>query len=572
MKRISALFLFIVLLTGVFCGCTASHGGDINSSVKAENKVKPERFTLADFTDKTIINAEFHGNTLVLLTQSTPDDEETENENYKPIYNLILCDVEKMKLIVDNTLDINVLDYTMFLTNDNVIAYSYDENQTASFFDFTGKLIKHGNYKPIDIYEQKTKASSLITNDFIIYEDYSYLSTENYTAVIFNPTPETAYIYKSDTHTDILTGFNTSVAEWSGGEIYIKDLAAKKQLCSVKTNSETDSKQISIGVSAMNENYLFYSVVKQSANSETVLETPYLVRYFEDSSAKSINVTALNEDDFAQSDKDIIKSACVNYQINICFPKNTEEIPCYGYKIKNDLQTVCKNLALRQLCDYFALFPSGFFNELKTKYNTVIDLYPASEITSLSDSSAAVDGLTSNMSASRGDYNVSSVVLITNSMSCKSNLAHELTHVSEQAFFNEANQASWESSWETSWEKLNPDGFEYDNTYDLYFSNSEESTLDYTYQFDGDVNDAYFYDRYAKTFDIEDRARTFEKLFTACDEYDSGDWLKSPHLMKKAELICKMMRDSFNLVNSADSVYWENNLKNIKDRLQSTSD
>ena len=563
MKKLSPLLLSLLLLLLSLCGCTAPSGQTTASGqATTEPTVKAEPFELIDISDRYTETALFHGNTLIMLMSRIFSEEEYEqNEELKPDYSLIICDIEKMRLIADNPLDTADFDYAQMQFSGDKIAVYDEENNQAKFYDFSGSFIEQTEYKPIDIYNEKPKNSKLITTDFAIFDNYSLLTTENYTAAVFDKNPDTAYIYKSVSERQIIGGYNTSLAQVTGNGIQIDDLAAKKQTCILSEKIDRDN----IRTTAMNGNYLFYTVAKTENDGALISETPYIMRYYANQKVKSIDVSALTADEFEQSDSDLIKSAQQNYNISIKFPKDTSEIPIYDYEFENDHQTVAKNLALRELCEYLSLFPSGFFSELETKYNTIIDLYPVSEISN--DGDNPIDGVTSNLSTELNSCGVSSVAITVSPVLMKQTLAHELTHVFELTFneyFNSIND--WDK-----WTKLNPDGFEYDNTYDYYFSDSDESTIDYTYQYDGDPNDAYFYDRYAKTFEIEDRARIFENLFTASDSETSAEWLRSPHLMKKAELICDMLHTGFKSVSSADSVYWEQNLQSAKTKIQTTS-
>lgn len=560
MKKLSAFILSLLLLLSL-CGCNITQSAQPTTETAAK-AAAPEPLDIIDIGGRYTDTAIFHGNTLILLmSRIFTDDEYEQNIELKPEYSLIICDVANMRLISDNPLDTNDFDYAQMQFSGDKIAVYDEEKSRANFYDLSGKFIEQTYYTPSDPYVEKPKSSKLLTADFAIFDDYSYQTTENYTAVVFNKSPDTAYIYKSVSERQIIGGYNTSIAIVTNSGIQIDDLAAKKQIRNLSTKIERDS----IRTSAMNGDYLFYTVAETKNDGTLISEAPYIMRYYADDNANSIDVTALTADEFEQSDSDLIKSAQEKYNISIKFPKDTSKIPIYDYEFENNHQTVAKNLAIRELCGYLSLFPTGFFSELETKYNTLVDIYPVAAITSENDYS--VDGVTSNFSAERDDMSVSSIAINISPVLMKQTLAHELTHVFELIFseyFDSIND--WEK-----WTKLNPDGFEYDNTYDYYFGDSEESTLDYIYMFDGDVNDAYFYDRYSKTLDTEDRARIFENLFVAGGEYSVDDWLRSPHLMKKAELICEMLRNGFESVSTAKSVYWEENLNAAKSKMQDSA-
>lgn len=561
MKKLSALLLALLLLLSILCGCTANPT-EQPSTEPTSPTVKTEPIKFIDISGRYTQTALFHGNTLIMLMCRIFSEKEYEqNIELKPDYSLIICEIENNKLIADNPIDTADFDYAQMQFSGDKIAVYDEEKSQAKFYDFSGNFIEQTDYVPIDIYDDKPKNSKLITSDFVIFDNYSFLTSDNYTAAVFDKNPDAAYIFKSDSERQIIGGYNTSLAQVTGSGIQIDDFAAKKRTCILSEKIDRDN----IRTTAMNGNYLFYTVAKTENDGALISETPYIMQYYANQKVKSIDVTALTADEFEQSDSDLIKSAQQKYNISIKFPKDTSEIPIYDYEFENNHQTVGKNLALRELCEYLSLFPSGFFSELETKYNTLIDLYPVSKISSVGDN--PIDGVTSNISTERNSRGVSSIAMTVSSVLMKQTLAHELTHVLEPVFEQcFTDNGDWDM-----WTKLNPDGFEYDGTYDEYFNNTDKSTLDYTYQYDGDPNDAYFFDRYSKTFENEDRARIFENLFIACDSETSADWLRSPHLMKKAELICDMLHTGFESVSGADSVYWEQNLKSAKFKIQDTT-
>ncbi|MGN0113887.1 MAG: hypothetical protein ACI396_01015 [Acutalibacteraceae bacterium] len=564
MKKLSTLALSILLLLSALCGCTAAPNGQTQASSQPTTAptVKAEPIEFIDISGRHTDTALFHGNTLVLLlSRIFTDDEYEQNIELKPDYSLIICDIENKKLISDNPLDTADFDYAQMQFSGDKIAVYDEEKGQAKFYDLSGKFIEQTDYTPTDPYNEKPKSSKLITNDFAIFDNYSFLTSDNYTAVVFDKSPDTAYIYKSDSERQIIGGYNTSLAQATSSGIQIDDLAAKKQTCILSEKFGSDS----IRTAAMNGDYLFFTDAKYANDDSLISEKPYIMRYYANQKVKSIDITALTADDFEQSDTDLIKSAQEKYNISIKLPKKTSEIPIDDYKFEIKQQTVSKNLAIRELCGYMSKFPSGFFSELKTKYDILIDLYPVTKISDSNDN--PIDGVTAGVTAARGDCTVTSIAMTVSSGLMKQTFAHELTHVLEPVFENYFTE---KDDW-YMWTKLNPDGFDYDYTYDYYFDNTDESTIEYTYQYDGDVNDAYFYDRYAKTFEREDRARIFENLFIACDSETSADWLRSPHLMKKAELICKIIRESFTSVSGSDSVYWEQNLKSAKVKAQETT-
>ena len=72
---------------------------------------------------------------------------------------------------------------------------------------------------------------------------------------------------------------------------------------------------------------------------------------------------------------------------------------------------------------------------------------------------------------------------------------------------------------------------------------------------------AWFIDAYSRTFPLEDRARIFETLFLAGE--DAPDLLSSPHLLRKAQYLCAILRERYESLRDAPPLYWERHITPI---------
>lgn len=68
----------------------------------------------------------------------------------------------------------------------------------------------------------------------------------------------------------------------------------------------------------------------------------------------------------------------------------------------------------------------------------------------------------------------------------------------------------------------------------------------------------WYIDSYSRSYPLEDRARIFEKLFTAGDGLPPA--FQSPHLMAKAKYLCALIRVAFPELSSGPAPIWEKHI------------
>ena len=85
--------------------------------------------------------------------------------------------------------------------------------------------------------------------------------------------------------------------------------------------------------------------------------------------------------------------------------------------------------------------------------------------------------------------------------------------------------------------------------------------LTYVRTWSGFVYAAFVIDAYSRTFPLEDRARIFETLFLAGE--DAPDLLSSPHLLRKAQYLCAILRERYESLRDAPPLYWERHITPI---------
>ena len=128
----------------------------------------------------------------------------------------------------------------------------------------------------------------------------------------------------------------------------------------------------------------------------------------------------------------------------------------------------------------------------------------------------------------------------------RSTIAHELMHAIDRYL-----SAVTDYNTYPDWGKYLPKKFKYNNSYVDSYGNDYSDTK---YTMWG-TSDTYFIDSYSKTFDLEDRARLFENMFTA-DEYST--FLDYPHILDRMGYLASVIRANFTSVSGSDEIpIWE---------------
>ena len=180
--------------------------------------------------------------------------------------------------------------------------------------------------------------------------------------------------------------------------------------------------------------------------------------------------------------------------------------------------------ALDELEYYFLVFNQEFFSRFSTHGMDGLNIYFASSISSGnhgSSESAEIVGLYLNKD---NKYNI--VICINSNEDILNIIFHETFHAIE-AYLRVFNVTF------SRWNSLNPSGFTYTN---VYYTNMTFSDV---YGYNNNANEIYFVDNYARSSEMEDRARTFEQvgLGTNLTNY--------PHLNAKVNYLKQVLLTNF---------------------------
>ncbi len=199
--------------------------------------------------------------------------------------------------------------------------------------------------------------------------------------------------------------------------------------------------------------------------------------------------------------------------------------PCYDY---NEVYA-----SLICLDEYFSYYPNGFFRQLCYNQMETVEIYLAG--TSYID----ILGYTYV-----SDFDTSRVMCYDVRAVCEDCLTvtHEISHCTDQAVAYKARFNSSIDFSEAKWNSFNPEGFEYDGTYDS----------DWGY---GDYERDYFISNYSTTYSTEDRAELMSYSIYA---YTLGMKLNLPNpIYNKMVYYYTAIRQAFNTNGWPSATSWE---------------
>ena len=177
--------------------------------------------------------------------------------------------------------------------------------------------------------------------------------------------------------------------------------------------------------------------------------------------------------------------------------------------------------ALESIEKVLKKFNSEFFDEFRKDNHKGLILYLSGKLTPNDN----VDTAPNPAGYTLSENNEFEIVMDISQSVIDTTLCHELMHATEFRMKNSL----------VEWNNYNPQGYLYGLSY--------RSTPDDKYTIvEESKNNVYFVDEYAKTFDMEDRARVFENV---CGKDNDSLVLKYPHLYEKAKYLKEKMIEEF---------------------------
>ncbi len=330
--------------------------------------------------------------------------------------------------------------------------------------------------------------------------------------------------------------------------LYLYSLSRGRLIATADFEYDLDLFQSSIReIFVVDSEHILFEVIDD--NKSRIVLWRYSDSPAEDTRSDMLLVTGINEKYESENEK-LCAKISEEYGIDIILGDDAVRYyPDYVVVPETDAKTI--NGALTEVLSVLEKYPEGFFAELEQKsyYDDVFIVLCKSLLPSHRGSLESASGYSIGLDA---HYILVSIA----KDDIASTLSHEVMHVIESVMHSHSHTAFGD------WKDLNPEGFEYKNSY--IDENGKEYTYDTLFEhtpYDPaslwDVNNIYFFDYYSQTFEKEDRARVFEMLME--DEL-SPDFV-GENLLKKAKYLCGCLDDFFDCVDGDKDIFWERILK-----------
>ena len=219
-----------------------------------------------------------------------------------------------------------------------------------------------------------------------------------------------------------------------------------------------------------------------------------------------------------------------------------------GYKAETAVSAAKTRRALKFLDEALSKYPDGFFDQLKTSNGEMLKFYLVRRL--IPDGSDSLSSTVGLYGGSAGQY----IALATDSpRELKTLIYHEIAHAIDYKLSGSGNQNYVTDEWNS----LNPRSFSYAYS---YRANMLDTSWEYIFNGTGDNNEAYFIDKYSKSFPTEDRARIMEKTMGL---YPETTFFTSGPIMEKLHYISSAIRESFDTMGWPDTLWWERPLRGL---------
>ena len=217
----------------------------------------------------------------------------------------------------------------------------------------------------------------------------------------------------------------------------------------------------------------------------------------------------------------------------------------FSYECEIILEEKRVRNALECLAETLAMYPDGFFEQMKQERMRSLGIYLAGTLKGKDSYGLEYAG----GFADENGYERSLVLDINVLWGLSGTIVHEVAHWI-QSYIQVCEGLSGTWSFMSGFEALNPVGFCYRYDYDYLEPKKEMKKYICGY---GKSEDIYFIDSYCTTFLIEDQARCFEYMMT--DIW--GDYKTYPHIRKKMEYWCEQLRVYFDSTGWPEKTSWE---------------
>lgn len=245
------------------------------------------------------------------------------------------------------------------------------------------------------------------------------------------------------------------------------------------------------------------------------------------------------------------------YGVEIYIGEECKSQPAWVYTgdVVTDFDTI--ENALNDLEQAFQDYPDGFIQQLKYGYLKKLKIYFMGTLTSNTDYNLSTcEAFTSTTNdCTYVVYDINAHIRLTT--------YHEFSHIIDRKLEYVSLLKENPLYSEDTWSSFNPEDFSYVSYVD--YENGDLSRYDrYAY---GDFGERYFISYYSMTGATEDRATLFESAIAKNYPWDNfSDITTETPIYKKMNYYAQCIRDVFDTEGWADTVLWEEILRDIENR------
>lgn len=519
-KKITAFFLSLII--ALSCVTPAFASDDALLKILSGQKLSKKAYVAADIADGELFTVTF--------------DYGTDNNKYT----VSVYDAETAALIKEKekTISLEVISACEIKNDGTYVLYDYYNGKSIIYnSDLSYKEKVNCETKDYD-YEKLYKDNSLVSWRFLEEEYCARYTDENdftpYTNAIAFPDDSSCVYFTSDS--DVRAYYAASGKkffgalnqknnqEYAGAAVYDFD----SKTC-VKTQSPSFKGYTynSINVGAMDDTYAFFTV--ESDKPESSYSTPFIWKYSAESETSSFTATKVTSKTIKKYNSNYTDTLKNDYAINIHVDKLPSTYPTYWDEEKGEeYGGVVKGanlfetyIILKNLIGYLSYFPKNFTHEMAyfNGKRHSFDIYIDKEIIGAA-------------AAFANRYDGFLICFATDEFSNEF-IPHEFLHLIDARI--DSYLTSKGKDYEVLWDRLNPKGF-------FYYAEQ-------------DYNEKYFVSSYAMTDSREDRADTFQYLFTGYNA--SSHPLAQNAVRRKGIYLTQLIRQAYPSVQKLDYASWE---------------
>lgn len=262
-------------------------------------------------------------------------------------------------------------------------------------------------------------------------------------------------------------------------------------------------------------------------------------------SGKKLDAIVATEAELEEATAEIVARLEEDLGIDILYASEGNDFVISEYVGVAELDRFTVYKSVKTVDGVLRRYPEGMLRETYSETNEGLKIYLCADIYGVMGSALSTAGGVTT------EINDNIVVVLDVGSNLKFDLPHELSHVFDRRISYVSGKEGAATDWMAEWENATTVKGGYLYSYSNYLNN-EKYTLDY----ESSPSKVWFVDGYARTFPTEDRARIMEYLFN-CSDLPLDEWKNCPHLIEKAELYCRILRECFPSCKNSKELPWE---------------